>query len=142
MDAYEKMGNASKMMQEAFSDLQEMMEELEEEMESKIASMETAMAKLRDQEMRDYDLAKAPPGNDEMDVTDFMDRRHFKKSKMNADDDRFYQGVEMEIRMPKPKEPVSIKIDPNVRAWFRGQGKRYQTRINAVLRSYVEAHSR
>ena len=44
--------------------------------------------------------------------------------------------------MPKPKELVSIRIDPDVLGWFRRQGKRHPTRINAVLRSYVEAHSR
>jgi uncharacterized protein (DUF4415 family) len=48
----------------------------------------------------------------------------------------------MEVRMPKPKELVSIRIDPDVLGWFRKQGKRYQTRMNAVLRSYVEAHSK
>jgi uncharacterized protein (DUF4415 family) len=47
----------------------------------------------------------------------------------------------MVVRMPKPKELVSIRIDPDVLAWFRRQGARYQTRINAVLRSYVQAHS-
>jgi len=47
----------------------------------------------------------------------------------------------MVVRMPQPKELVSIRIDPDVLAWFRSQGSRYQTRINAVLRSYVEAHS-
>jgi uncharacterized protein (DUF4415 family) len=47
----------------------------------------------------------------------------------------------MVIRMPQPKELVSIRIDPDVLGWFRGQGRRYQTRINAVLRSYVAAHS-
>jgi uncharacterized protein (DUF4415 family) len=47
----------------------------------------------------------------------------------------------MVIRMPQPKELVSIRIDPDVLGWFRNQGKRYQTRINAVLRSYVAAHS-
>ena len=47
----------------------------------------------------------------------------------------------MVVRMPKPKELVSIRIDPDVLAWFRQQGARYQTRINAVLRSYVQAHS-
>lgn len=47
----------------------------------------------------------------------------------------------MVVRMPKPKELVSIRIDPDVLSWFRHQGGRYQTRINAVLRSYVEAHS-
>jgi len=47
----------------------------------------------------------------------------------------------MVIRMPQPKELVSIRIDPDVLGWFRQQGRRYQTRMNAVLRSYVEAHS-
>ena len=47
----------------------------------------------------------------------------------------------MVIRMPEPKKLVSIRIDPDVLNWFRKQGRRYQTRINAVLRSYVEAHS-
>ena len=47
----------------------------------------------------------------------------------------------MVVRMPQPKELVSIRIDPEVLGWFRRDGKRYQTRINAVLRSYVDAHS-
>ena len=47
----------------------------------------------------------------------------------------------MEVRMPKPKELVSIRIDNDVLEWFRHAGKKYQTRINAVLRSYVHAHS-
>jgi uncharacterized protein (DUF4415 family) len=47
----------------------------------------------------------------------------------------------MVVRMPKPKELASIRIDPDVLVWFRQQGGRYQTRINGVLRSYVEAHS-
>lgn len=48
---------------------------------------------------------------------------------------------EMVIRMPQRKELVSIRIDPDVLGWFRKQGHRYQTRINAVLRSYVAARS-
>ncbi|NUM53127.1 MAG: BrnA antitoxin family protein [Candidatus Hydrogenedentes bacterium] len=48
----------------------------------------------------------------------------------------------MEVRLPKPKELVSIRIDPDVLGWFRKQGRGYQTRINAVLRSYIEAQSR
>ena len=47
----------------------------------------------------------------------------------------------MTIRMPQPKELVSIRIDPDVLAWFRGHGRKYQTRMNAVLRSYVVAQS-
>ncbi len=47
----------------------------------------------------------------------------------------------MVIRMPEKKAALSIRLDPGVVAWFRNKGRGYQTRINAVLRSYVEAHS-
>ncbi len=43
------------------------------------------------------------------------------------------------IVVPPPKEAVSIRLDRDVMEWFRKQGRGYQTRINAVLRSYVEA---
>jgi len=46
----------------------------------------------------------------------------------------------MVVRLPEKKAPVSIRLDPGVLAWFRRQGQGYQTHINAVLRSYVEAH--
>ena len=39
--------------------------------------------------------------------------------------------------MPKPKADVHMRIDGDVLDWFRQSGKGYQTRINAVLRSYV-----
>jgi len=37
------------------------------------------------------------------------------------------------------KKAISIRIDPDVLDWFKGKGKRYQSRINAVLRAYVES---
>ena len=40
---------------------------------------------------------------------------------------------------PAPKQPISLRLDRDVLAWFKGQGPRYQSRINAVLRSYVVA---
>jgi len=39
--------------------------------------------------------------------------------------------------MPKPKIDVHMRIDGDVLDYFREAGKGYQTRINAVLRSYV-----
>jgi uncharacterized protein (DUF4415 family) len=39
--------------------------------------------------------------------------------------------------MPKPKVDVHMRVDGDVLDWFRKSGKGYQTRINAVLRSYV-----
>jgi uncharacterized protein (DUF4415 family) len=40
---------------------------------------------------------------------------------------------------PAPKQPISLRVDRDVLAWFKDQGPRYQSRINAVLRSYVVA---
>ena len=44
------------------------------------------------------------------------------------------------LHMPQPKQPVSIRLDRDVMQWFQKQGRGYQTRINAVLRAYVEGH--
>ena len=45
-----------------------------------------------------------------------------------------------ELRMPPKKKSVTVRLDADVLEWFRKQGKGYQTRINAVLRTYMEAH--
>jgi uncharacterized protein (DUF4415 family) len=37
------------------------------------------------------------------------------------------------------KEQVTLRLDADVLGWFRSQGKGYQTKINALLRAYVEA---
>ncbi len=44
------------------------------------------------------------------------------------------------IVMPQPKETMTIRLDADVLEWFRKQGRGYQTRINAILRSYMRAH--
>ncbi|MDR2875774.1 MAG: BrnA antitoxin family protein [Methylobacillus sp.] len=44
------------------------------------------------------------------------------------------------VEMPEVKRQITLRIDAEVLDFFRSTGKRYQTRINAVLRSYVEAH--
>lgn len=38
-----------------------------------------------------------------------------------------------------PKESVSLRVDADVLAWFKAQGRGYQTRMNAVLRAFKEA---
>ena len=44
------------------------------------------------------------------------------------------------IRMPRAKKAVSIRLDQDVLVWFRKQGRGYQTRMNAILRTYMQAH--
>jgi uncharacterized protein (DUF4415 family) len=41
---------------------------------------------------------------------------------------------------PPPKKAISIKLDADVLDWFKKRGKGYQTRINRILRRYVEAN--
>ena len=40
--------------------------------------------------------------------------------------------------VPGAKTPISLRVDNDVLAWFRETGPRYQSRMNAVLRSYME----
>lgn len=44
------------------------------------------------------------------------------------------------IVMPAGKTSVHLRIDSDVFDWFKKQGEGHLTRMNAVLRSYVEAH--
>ncbi len=46
----------------------------------------------------------------------------------------------VDLKMPKTKPMISIRLDSDVLEWFRSQGAGYQTRINAVLRMYMEAN--
>ncbi|MEX1255735.1 MAG: BrnA antitoxin family protein [Dehalococcoidia bacterium] len=40
------------------------------------------------------------------------------------------------------KQQLTLRVDSDVLAWFREQGKGYQTQTNAVLKAYKEAHER
>ncbi len=49
--------------------------------------------------------------------------------------DDFWEDAELVL--PVPKQAISLRVDEDVLEWFRGLGPRYQTRMNAVLRSYM-----
>jgi uncharacterized protein (DUF4415 family) len=53
-------------------------------------------------------------------------------------DETFWKNAE--VRLPETKTAVYIRLDGDVLDWLKSQGKGYQTRINAILRSYYEAH--
>ena len=40
------------------------------------------------------------------------------------------------------KRQLTIRIDSDVLEWYRRLGPGYQTRINALLRAYMQAHQR
>ena len=43
------------------------------------------------------------------------------------------------VELPRNKQLITLRIDADVLDFFRRTGARYQSRMNAVLRSYVEA---
>ena len=42
-----------------------------------------------------------------------------------------------QVVQPVAKQPISLRVDADVLDWFKAQGPRYQSRINAVLRSFM-----
>ncbi len=44
------------------------------------------------------------------------------------------------VVVPVPKRAISLRVDEDVLTWFRTSGPRYQSRMNAVLRTYM-AHT-
>ncbi|HXW42805.1 MAG TPA: BrnA antitoxin family protein, partial [Xanthobacteraceae bacterium] len=43
------------------------------------------------------------------------------------------------VWVPPRKQQITLRLDPEVIGWFKRTGKGYQSRMGAVLRSYVEA---
>ena len=53
----------------------------------------------------------------------------------------FARAVARKGLKPVPKKALlSLRIDSDVIEWFRKQGAGYQSRMNALLRAYMEAH--
>ena len=52
-------------------------------------------------------------------------------------DDEFWEKAEMVL--PENKERITLRLDKAILEHFRAEGRGYQTRINAVLSSFVAA---
>jgi uncharacterized protein (DUF4415 family) len=47
-----------------------------------------------------------------------------------------------EVVVPATKQVISIRLDKDIVEYFKRTGRGYQTKINAVLRSYVQHEKR
>jgi len=61
-------------------------------------------------------------------------------------DEDFWRNAKLIMPKPTPgpapksaKEAISLRVGHDILAWFRAQGRGYQSRMNAVLRAYVES---
>jgi uncharacterized protein (DUF4415 family) len=56
------------------------------------------------------------------------------------DEDEFdLDWTRAELVTPEPKKMISLRVDPDVLEFFKAQGAGYQTRMNAVLRAWMDA---
>jgi uncharacterized protein (DUF4415 family) len=44
------------------------------------------------------------------------------------------------VVMPRGKTSVHLRLDSDIVEWFKSNGKGHLTRMNSVLREYVQAH--
>ena len=56
----------------------------------------------------------------------------------HATDEDFWKGAK--VVLPKPKQLVTMRLDADLLAWFKRESG-YQTRINAILRAYMDERS-
>ena len=54
-----------------------------------------------------------------------------------ATDEAFW--AEAKLVMPESKVSLGVRFDRKIVDWFKKQGPGYQTRMNAVLKTYMEA---
>ena len=48
--------------------------------------------------------------------------------------------VKKGLKTPGSKALLSLRVDSDVLSWFRSQGPGYQSRMNALLRAFMQAH--
>ena len=87
-----------------------------------------SMKKISKKQARELaTLARIP--DDEIDLTDAPEIRDWRDAVVG----KFYRPI---------KTPVTIRVDADVLAWLKRQGRGYQTRINKLLRDAMEAKPR
>ncbi len=56
-----------------------------------------------------------------------------------ATDESFWKNAQ--VVLPRPKQTVTMRLDADLLEWLQKE-PRYQTRINAILRAYMQAHQK
>ena len=85
--------------------------------------------------------SKAEPGTDWQRLGGMTDEEvHaalLKDPDVKPTDEAFWKAAR--VIMPQPKKTITMRLDADLLAWFRRR-RGYQTRINAILRAYMNAH--
>ena len=46
------------------------------------------------------------------------------------------------LKPVRRKAQITLRLDSDVLEWFKKRGRGYQTKVNTLLRAYMEAHKR
>ena len=65
---------------------------------------------------------------------------HELEASIDAQEEGVFDWSKAEIGLPPSKQQLTVRFDLDVVEFFKAQGAGYQTRMNKVLRRYVEAH--
>ena len=78
------------------------------------------------------------------DLTDWERVRSLTDEEIEAAIDHEDEGVfdwdNVIVGIPSPKRQITLRLDGDIIDAFKAQGSGYQTRINRLLRAYMEAH--
>lgn len=86
-----------------------------------LRNSETDLKRLHEMKDEDIDFSDIPPVPPEM----------------------FARGiVRRGLKPVKRKKQLTLRVDSEVVEWYQKQGPGYQTRINSLLRAYMEEHRR
>jgi len=64
------------------------------------------------------------------------------EASIDFEDEGYPDWSTIRVSSPAAKKQITVRFDPDIIEWFQGQGPGYQTRMNAVLHSYVLAKSK
>ncbi len=64
------------------------------------------------------------------------------EASIDPSDEADFDWDHVSVTIPDPKQQLTVRFDGDVIEWFKAQGPGYQTRMNAVLRSYVDEQKR
>ena len=87
---------------------------------STLAKSQTDFARLDKMKEEDIDYSDAPEITPEM----------------------FAKAIVRRGLKPRVKKQLTLRVDGDVLDWFKKRGRGYQTRINLLLRAYMEEHRR
>ena len=90
-------------------------------------------------------MTRAKKGTRNYSLDELREMRERGETETRADapvlslDAEFWDNARV-VMPPRGKSSIHLRVDSDVLEWFKAQGRGHLTRMNAVLRSFMEAH--